>query len=535
MIKIPTLFHDKNSIGFLLWCTTGILITVIFYKPFQQPILFDRAYLLYMSQVVFRGEPLYQSTTFGYTPLSTIIVALIMKLGSLFSFNTIESARVFGLMLYGTMCGSFFLLLKEIFHDKAGTWIGMSLFVGLGYLQILSGVNAEPKIFVLLFSIVGMYFLIKDNWLITGLCFSAAAMCWHVSVISLIACSIVLPWHSNKIKPALLNLAGGVLIATIPVIFYLSLTNGWLDFWNQAILRKLVVEGEELSETPFKWLYRAIFPSFITEAGHFIAASMGLLLLISYAIYFKEKCLLIIRNKRAIYFLISYALVWFAFNTLEFQGPPDIIPLLFVIVILGTFVILSIKSSIKSQLFGSILVGIFISYNFFDVLFYKVPFTYQDEIKLIKKFNKKYEDPFVIGFEEYYTLMEKPMPTKYMRFANYEDYFLLSNRKCEGIIDLIRNSEYNYFIELNKNKTVDKGYQLKSSIRNIIGFKKYPAKIKKKGKCSHQILSSLTSLVEIDSFKIEYCYLPLDDFFVRQSHYSIFKKQEIIDKLNIIE
>ena len=235
------IFINGHFAGFCLWFAIGSFITLIFYQPFEQPIQHDRAYLMYMAQVVARGESLYHATTFGYTPLASIIVGIFMKVGSLFEINTIQTARIVGMALYAFTCGAMHLLAHSVFNNKRTAIFTNLLFTGIGYLALIAGINGEPKSWVLFFSVLGLFFFQKKNWPLIGLCFSLGAMCWHVSVISLLPCCILLPWGQKNLYKNLCQLSAGVLLGLLPVVVYLALTNGWEDFWTQAIMRKIII------------------------------------------------------------------------------------------------------------------------------------------------------------------------------------------------------------------------------------------------------------------------------------------------------
>ena len=524
MAKFVAMLIEKTSPGFIFWFFVSILSVFLFYGPFEQPILFDRAYLIYMSQVVFRGDSLYGVTTFGYTPLSVLLVAATMKVGALFSMSTIVSARISGLLLYGLISGSFFILLRKIFKDVSAPWIGTVLFVGFGFLQILSGVSAEPKLFVLTFTILGMSFFIERNWLMVGLCFSAGAMCWQVAIISIGACMIAMPWRSAEIKSIFLKFSVGIFLATVPVLVYLNITNGWMDFWDQAILRKLVVEGSSLGESPWKWLFQSIYPYFAPEIGHFIFGSIGFFLLVGLQ-FFPEKSSSVFRNQRIVQFIMAYVLIWSIFNTIEFQGPPDIIPMIGVIAILCTFLIMFMKQWVRGKLFWSVSVVVLIFYNVYDAFLYKIPFTYQDEARLVSEISLKYGDPFVIGFEEYYVVSEKAMPTKYMRFAPYEDYFLMKNGACQEVTDRLENIDY--IVQRKRNSRTKSRRKSNNSASPI--HQPNTAKINPSGgKCAIQIIESMTSSQELDSFQIQVNRTPHQQTFVTHAHYSVFKNDQSI-------
>lgn len=516
--KLFDLLYQKTNIAFVFWFLVGILFTVVFYKSFDQPILFDRAYLLYMSQVVFRGDSLYAATTFGYTPLSTILIGLFMKVGALFSLDTIESARIAGILLYGLMCGSVFKLFKSIFYNKWAPFIGIILFCGIGYLQILSGVNAEPKLWVLAFSILGLRYFIKNNWLLVGLFFSAAAMCWHASIISLFACVIMLPWNSKKLFSSFSKLSVGVFLATIPVLIYLFINNGWLDFWNQAILRKLVVEGEVLAESPLRWLFIGIYPHFILESLHFIFGLIGFLMVLFFL--YKKKLVLFFKSQRIVFFLVIYTLLWSVFNFFEFQGSKDIIPILLPILIFATFFILIIKQKIRTHLTSTVLVVSFLIYNYCDAFIYDMTFTFKEQKELINSIKEKYGTPFVIRFEEFYTVLEMPMLTKFMRYSSYEDHMIQkSENGCEGIENFLRKQKIGYIIKLNKNKVRRGGFTGK--VRDLLRL--YGKEKVQGGECANNIIKNMTSSEEYDFFNVKLQRIPLGDYSYVDKNYSIFQ------------
>jgi len=452
LVLLKNQFYSKDIIGFAFWFFLGIAITLVFYKPFEQPILFDRAYLIYMSQVVFRGDPLYATTTYGYTPLGTILVGIFMKLGEVLSLTTIESARVIGILLFGSICGSFYRLCKSIFTSRIAPIVACVFFTGFGYLSILSGINAEPKLWVLLFSILGVFYFNKENWFLTGLCFSAAAMCWHVAVVSLFACMILLPWSSPKFYPSLIKLSLGVLLGTLPVLIYLSITNGWMDFWQQAVLRKLIIEGGTIGESPFGWIRKSVYPSFMMEPLQFIFGLIGLLSVSVLLFINKRELTKHIRSVRIAKFLLVYTLVWVFFNSLEFQSAVDLFPLIPIVVVYCTYFITSIKlNGFKKP--ALIALGLaLVVYNYIDALLYDLPFTYSEQQQIIKNVRKEHGNAFVIGFEEYYTILEKPMPTKFMRYSGYEDHLMARKENgCKEVKLLLQQGEFDQISTVKKN------------------------------------------------------------------------------------
>ncbi|NNF76224.1 MAG: hypothetical protein HKN00_13650, partial [Flavobacteriaceae bacterium] len=204
----------------------------------------------------------------------------------------------------------------------------------MGYIQILSGINAEPKLWVLLFSILGMQAFYNQKWFLTGLFFCLAAMSWQVAVVSLFACFLCLPWRSERLWKSLTRLAAGVLSGIIPIVLYLTITNQWVDFWDLAVLRKLVVEGEQVGESPLSWIRKGIYPHFLLEGFHFLLSLGGIVVVFINMIRKKGPGKNSSEN-RFLIFLIIYSIFWSGFNTLDFQSAADLLPLIPAVIFFG--------------------------------------------------------------------------------------------------------------------------------------------------------------------------------------------------------
>ncbi len=518
--KLSTLLNKKVNIGFVFWFLFGMLFIIIFYKPFEQPVLFDRAYLLYMSQVVFRGDPLYTATTFGYTPWSTILVGYFMKLGNILTLDTIQSARILGILLYSTLSGSIYVLCKGIFTDKKATLVACILFCGLGYLSALSGVNAEPKLWVLLFSVFGIHFFNKKKWFLVGIFFSFAAMSWHVAVISLFACGVMLFCNYRQFLPMLYRLLLGVFVGILPVLFYLYVTNGWLDFWNQAVLRKLLIEGKTLGESPFIWLLEGIYPCFILEILHFLFALFGIMIGVYVFVKKKIRDQDVFKDQQTLLFLIVYCILWSVFNSFEFQADNDLLPLIPPIIIFSTYFLLVVLKKVHPQKYViAIFTVLLICYSFFDAIIYDIPYTFSEQRTTIDRLKKRYDKPFVIGFEEYYVLQEEPMPTKFMRFQSYEDHMIENSIGCQKVEEMLQQ-QFSSIIQFNDSKYVRSASL--QELLNLLEKSNYYIRENNKGACASHILENYTSSKAIDSFSIKYQSIPLGKDYYNIKYYSVY-------------
>ncbi|WP_157638292.1 hypothetical protein [Flexithrix dorotheae] len=465
-----------------------------------------------------KGEPLYKATTFGYTPLAILVVGFFMWVGKLFSISTLISAKIVGIILYGLICTQLFRLVSVVYIKMYTVFLACIFFLGLGYLPMLSGVNAEPKLWVLLFTILGIRAVIKFDWFFTGLYFSLSAMCWHASVISLFPCLILIPWKDSRFIKSSLNFTAGILIGILPVIIYLFVTQSWGDFWIQAVLRKLVVEGESVGESPLIWFYRGLYPFFIPEIIHFVVAFVGFVIIcivwftgnITLKKYFRDECTL--------KFLIGFTIVWGAFNCLEFQTPVDLFPLLPVLMIFCAYLVQFLNRRKKTIL---VLIPILL-YNFYDAIVYDIPYKINDQIRLAKNLKENYGKAFVVGFEEIFTVLEEPMPTRFMRYSSYEDHLIYREPGgCDAISRKLKTEKFQVIIEMDWEKRERSKYS-QSLIEQMQSLLNQNDLKRKRSGCAGQLIETLTSQNPSGNFTMIIQSIPMGKFFYTKEYYSIY-------------
>lgn len=474
---------NQELFDFVLCFLVGGLFTLLYSDPFNQPIFADRAYLLYMSQEISRNASVYHSTTFGYTPLSILFVGYIIKLGAFFGMDSVTTSRLFALFVYGVICGFLFKLLKMYFKAPKTAMFGVLLFVGLDAVRMLASINAEPKLFVLLCSLLGLLYLNRKNYLLAGLFFSFSAMSWQPSGINVMIALVSAYCYSNGFLRSFLKICQGVLLGALPVILYLTLSQSWEPFIDQTILRKFHVEGAALSESPFKWLFTSIWPWFYSEALYFVFGFIGLVMVLKKVRTFAHEQKMVFMN------LFFYSLAWCLINTIEFQGGPDFIPLLIPLMVFLTYSLETRVLKSERKTLRYILVTAILLYAFQDSLLHKRFFTYKQQRALMEKINTRYGDPVIMGFEAYYVLQEKPISGKLMRNMSYEDYF--TSKNMDLCSQTLSNGDYiivkDLLITQPENQRV-----IPESFKERIKSKLMPIEIYlgKPGSCMQHILGS---------------------------------------------
>lgn len=412
--------------------------------PFEIPIWGDRAFLIYMTQVVYRGQDLYENTPFGYTPLTQLIAGnLLLAFEKIVdTLDVIATLRVMGMALHACITASIFYLGKQIFERELPAHLTALFFLSIGYYLSIGAIDFEPKFLALFFEVWGIYCVVKRKYFYSGLWFSLAAMCWQPMVLNCLMMIPLLFVLQKDLKSVLSNfvwLSLGVFVGTLPVLLYLFVTDDWSDFWNLAVVRKIGVEGAELFSDPLMWIRNAVRTELGTEKLFFLMGFAGF----AWALLelFKVKWFNRELFNRLDWITIMILMTgWGLFNTLEYQGVMDLVPIIPFVLLFAAFFVDRLLEKFAKGYVKYIAISVLVIYGLYDTLIPADYTTYSDQQRMIEEINETYGDIVPINFEEYYVLQNKPMPTRYMRFANYEDFVidLIQENGCKDVLDDFR-------------------------------------------------------------------------------------------------
>lgn len=407
----------------LVLVLVAILVYVVWAFDFwQQPIQMDRAFFVYMGQLVARGQSLYTESTYGYAPLSTLVtgglIALLQDWSGIASYFI---PRVGGLILLVATLLGFYQCGKALFGSKLYGYVMLMAFGGITFTAILSCTGMEPKIMVLCFSIWAIYSLYQGNYFTTGLLITLAATCWQVAGIYFIALLLYPPLYRRHFLSNARWLVAGCLLALLPSVAYITYHGAWVEFWEMAVIRKISVQSLE-NNTPFwHWLTK-VHPKYSTDLLLFISAFAGFVWYLILRLTSASK-----PDKAADHeiwtYLLTATILWSLFNSVEFQGGPDLIPMLSLLICFAVYAWRALYHRISWKRL-LILASVLTMYA--DFGFYTIDYTLQDQEQLVAKLKEHYNTERVLasGFEEYYILENVPSPTKLLRFQAYDDLII---------------------------------------------------------------------------------------------------------------
>jgi hypothetical protein len=432
------------------------LVVLLQYGLNHQPIIGDRAYLVYMGQVVYRGNLLYESTTFGYTPYGPLLSAISMHIGEAFNLPSYLAPRYLSVPIAALNSCLLYFVARNASGSALLSVISGLILSGFDFMNTLCVTNLEPKPMVVFFMLISMLALQKRNWALAGFGSAMAAMFWQPAVIITITMVIILVFHGrDTFRSAFIRYSLGMILGLLPALLYLTVYHEWNNFILLAITRKALVSLPTAASYPFRWPVVS-FESLSSESPILIFAAVGLF---GFAIKNlirnggrRVKILMDTKNGG----LILLTVAWFLFNSIEFNNLPDLVPLLPLIsywaalfihklikatvLILQTFKPVFVDQSIIKPtiaLTSCILLGVFL---FRDAFLYSPTYTLADQ-KILVKSTIDCPDAscsfIALNAEEFYVLTEKQSTLRYTRMEKWVDL----------IIDLLEPGGSNGFIK----------------------------------------------------------------------------------------
>lgn len=455
-----TRMNDENNPGDRWFFVAGLvmllgLFVLGLHRPFDLPLTGDRAYLLYVSQVAYFTGDIYGNSGFGYTPLGPLIAAVFFAgAGLVTDSSTLVLARLAGMACWLACLLGVLLIGRRFFASTVEPVLMALIFAGFAVVPMMSASNLEPKMLVLLFEILALASAYRGRWLLAGFAVACAAMCWQPAIVVLPALGLFLLFDARpQWLAAAWRFAMGIVLGTLPVIVYLTLSGGWSAFWQQAILRKLEQEGAVVLEQPLHWLSSGLFPRLLSERWIFIAAGVGLTVFVLVTVLGALQ-----RTGRPVarhaVLMLLFTLAWAGFNAMEFQSVPDLIPFLPAVCYWPAYLVWTLRAPAKREVsapgsattFRAVLgLGLALglgTYALLDVPRAPPKFTLADQRQELVPLDALDAAPMVLDFEEYHALNELLLPTKFIRFNRYDDYLIEQTVPggCAAMVQVIRDA-----------------------------------------------------------------------------------------------
>jgi hypothetical protein len=312
------------------------------------PLFGDRAYFVCLGQFVLRGDSIYANSFFGYPPIGPLVAAAAMALGSAFEIPTHLGPRYAALALAALDAGLLFQIARRA-TDRAGAGLVAALsLVGFSWFGALSVSSLEPKILIVALTLASAACLQARRDGQAGLWSALAALCWQpAAIVALAALLVVVADRSAGFTRRLVRFALGGCAAIVPCAIYLTATSSWGDFADRLL--GIHVQSQFSAPAPsLRWIEISA-RAYANELALLVSAAAGLLVFAVRAARRGRLAGAALTDRR-LGAMPLMAFGWIAYASFDFQGYPDLLPLLPV----GAFFVGWLAASIAASITGGL-------------------------------------------------------------------------------------------------------------------------------------------------------------------------------------
>lgn len=309
------------------------VIVMVLYRPFDRPEAGDPAIYDYLAQSILRGQLPYRDVVDIKFPGAPYLSAAAVAVGRLFEIRDIFSIRALHIIMVGLLSALTFLVANIYLRSRLAGVIAFAIpIMRESVVTTLIG-GTQPKLPMIIFGLLTLLMIAKNRPLTAGFFSMLSCLCWQPGLLFtgtalLIFSRYFTRWRDLK---ALKVLVG----ALIP----LAITLGY--FYSQGALGDL-----------WAWTITYNYSVFGPDAGPGLGDGIRHIVLVSRRVFEREIVIVLLsvigfglflfeRGRRRMSGSASHEwsdlfrdalvfppLIYGAFTLVNFQGPPDLIPLL---------------------------------------------------------------------------------------------------------------------------------------------------------------------------------------------------------------
>jgi hypothetical protein len=313
------------------------------YDIWQQPVIWDTGYFLYMAQQMLLGRAPYAAAFDHKTPLSAIVAAIAMAVGESLEVDPLLAARFVSLALSAAAVGFLYLAAKNTFGRRSIALLSAIIMMSFSHYGIYALSGAEPKILMVLLGLIAIYAFQRQAWVACGCAGGLAALSWQPGLIfAAVPLLLVLGTRERSRRRAPLGIAVGACVPVAALALYLVRHGALVEAVRQTVVFNLGYAVDSRAANPSESL-RHIAGAFLDGYGTerwFLALGIAgwIALTVVHSQPVSRLTRLSLRDMRTAPVLMTwYTLV--LLSLLNFQWKPDAIPLLPYLALWGAWVI----------------------------------------------------------------------------------------------------------------------------------------------------------------------------------------------------
>jgi len=426
--------HRAAFVG--LGVATAMAGSLLLYGIGDYPIGADSAYFLYLGQRVLGGDSIYANSFFGYPPMGPLLTGAVMRVGDAFGIPTYIAARYGGLLLAWANAWLIFAVARTATGRISAGILAAIVLSSFGWYGGFAVSSFEPKMMVITLTLLTAVALQHRRSLAAGVCSGIAALCWQpAAVVALGALAVTLRSGRAALARTLALFGGGIVVALVPSVVYLSYESAWGDFAARLFGIHIAAQFGD-SFTPMRWV-RYSLRAYASEQWLLYAGAAGLLVF----------AVLSVRRLEGVATgwlgaksggMPMLALGWIAYNSIDFQGYPDLLPALPVIAFFAAWLASACveigselgrllgRAPITSRTAAGILTLLAVPtaiYGLGDAARFEAPSTLDAQLETVRELTDR-GTVFAFGADAVYVLSEKRAPLPFLRLTPVFDSHL---------------------------------------------------------------------------------------------------------------
>ncbi|HSE36106.1 MAG TPA: hypothetical protein VLG74_02315 [Blastocatellia bacterium] len=310
----------------------GVIVMVL-YKPFDRPEGGDPAIYDYLAQSILRGQLPYRDVVDIKGPGAPYLSAAAIAVGRLFDIRDILSIRALHVVMVGLLSAFTFLVAHTYLESRLAAVIAFVIpLLRESIVTTLIG-GTQPKLPMIIFGLLTLLMIAKDRPMAAGFFSMLSCLCWQPGLLFTgTALLIFSRYFTNWRDLKALKVLASAFIPLVIVLGYFYSRGALGDLWAWTITYNYSVFGPDAGPTPGDAIRHIVLISrrvFEREIVIIMLSAIGL------GVFLFERVRKRISGAAALESpdlfrdaLIFPPLIYGAFTLVNFQGPPDLIPLM---------------------------------------------------------------------------------------------------------------------------------------------------------------------------------------------------------------
>jgi hypothetical protein len=308
----------------------GVLVMLL-HRPFNQGEGGDTAIYDYIAQSVLRGQMPYRDVVDIKWPGAAHLSALAMLAGKPLGIRDVIAVRLLHLCLVGLLSALIFLVTETYLRRRDAAVIAFLFPLMLPRFADWMVAGTEPKLPLMVFGMLSLLLLARDQPFWAGLFSMLACLCWQpglmfTGVTVLIFSRYLTSWRDLRAIKALI----GAVIPLAVMLLYFSLRGAGDDLWAWTMTYNYSVFGPEANRgaiASLSHLWKVMNRVLQADVVVVVMSVIGLLIFGAERIRAKLKGRESLRSPDLFRDAILIPpVIYFAFCLINFQAGPDLIP-----------------------------------------------------------------------------------------------------------------------------------------------------------------------------------------------------------------